>query len=91
MASETCAFSDGSDDVFALTHDCNWIYQNTIPITMHTDSKQLFDALTQARKTIERRLMIDLAYRRKTDRSHDLGDLHLVRVDSNPADELRKL
>lgn len=60
MAGEIYAFGEGFEKVFTIMFALQKIYQQAIPITMLTDSKQMFDAITKASHTTEKRLMIDI-------------------------------
>ena len=60
LGSETMAFADSVDMAFMIRHDIQKMMSIKIPILMFTDSLSLFDVITKASTTIEKRLMIDL-------------------------------
>jgi hypothetical protein len=61
MASEAIAPAEGYDAGYALPHSLNEMLSKRIPMTLLTDSKTLFDVVTKASYTRERRILIDLA------------------------------
>lgn len=65
MAGEVDALTAAFDCAFIIKHDLEVIYGQRIPITLMTDSKQIFDVITKATHTTEKRLMIDIAARRE--------------------------
>jgi hypothetical protein len=58
MAAETIAFADRFDTVFSLRHEIQRMMNMTVPILMLTDSSGLFEVLTKARRTAEKRLRL---------------------------------
>ena len=90
MAGETYAFADALDFTLSVRHDLTTIYNRRIPISMFTDSKQLFDVITKATYPTERRLMIDVAAARECYTRFEISNIALVRGDDNPADALTK-
>ena len=60
MGGELIAFADEFDRVWMLRYDLKRIYHQDVPITMLTDSKQVFDVIMKGSRTSERRLMIDI-------------------------------
>lgn len=59
------AFTSEVDNAFTLKHELQSIYKMTIPRTLLTDSKQLFDVMTKATHTTEKRLISDVAAARE--------------------------
>jgi hypothetical protein len=55
------ASAEDFDPEYILKNDLSWILGHHIPILMLTDSESLFNTLTRANYTIERRLLIDIA------------------------------
>ncbi|CDF40899.1 unnamed protein product [Chondrus crispus] len=91
MAGEIYAFAEGFDDVFAIRHTLEKLYKRKIPITMLTDSKQMFDVITKASHTAEKRLMIDIAASREAYNKHEISNVGLVLSEHNIADGLTKV
>ena len=60
LRSETMNLADAFDMAFTLRHDLEHMIQQSIPIIMITDSLLLFNIITKATTTTEKRLMIDL-------------------------------
>lgn len=61
LGSETMALADGFDAAYAIRHDVEKMTGKRIPLSVYTDSLSLFDVITKATLTAERRLMIDVA------------------------------
>ena len=53
---------------------------------MYTDSKQLFDVITRAAHTTEKRFMVEIMAARETYNRYEISNVGLVPGDSNPAD-----
>jgi hypothetical protein len=90
LGSETMALADAFDTVYALKYDIEMIVIYKIPIVVLADSLSLFDVITKASTTAEKRLMIDLsvlkqAYDRRVE------TIGFVRTEHNPADMLTKV
>jgi len=90
MAGEVYAFADAFDAAFILTHDLERIYRQHLPLVMLTDSKQIFDVITRASHTTEKRLMIDVAAAREAYNSNEMSNVGLVNSMHNVADGLTK-
>ena len=91
MDGETLAFSAGFDAGFILRHDIELMTGMKIPIIMLTDSKSLFDVLTRAKYTTEKRLMVDIAAAREAYNDHVISNIALIDSADNPADALTKI
>ena len=91
MAAETLAFVDGFDNAYLIRHDLERMLGRDIPLLMLTDCKLLFDALTRARYTTERRLMVDIASAREAYLDRTISNVGLIRSEFNPADGLTKV
>jgi hypothetical protein len=84
------ALAEAFDIAYALKYDIEMITSYKIPILVLTDSLSLFDVITKASKTAEKRLMIDLsvlkqAYDRRVE------TIVFVRTEHNPAEMLTKV
>ncbi len=90
MAGEVYAFADAFDTAFILKHDLERIYHQHLPLVMLTDSKQMFDVITRASHTTEKRLMIDVAAAREAYNRHEISNVGLVQSEHNIADGLTK-
>lgn len=90
LGGEVYAFSDGFDGAFMLRHDLQVIYKKAIPLQMFTDSLQMFDVITKASSTTERRLMIDIAATRESYNRQEISNVGLVSGEDNMADALTK-
>eukprot|EP00180_Rhodochaete_pulchella_P000372 Plantae.Rhodophyta-Rhodochaete_pulchella.ctg12617.p2 GENE.Plantae.Rhodophyta-Rhodochaete_pulchella.ctg12617~~Plantae.Rhodophyta-Rhodochaete_pulchella.ctg12617.p2 ORF type:complete len:137 (-),score=21.90 Plantae.Rhodophyta-Rhodochaete_pulchella.ctg12617:1933-2343(-) len=90
MAGETYAFADGFDSSFMIRYDLELILKQEIPLTMLTDSKQVFDVITKASHPTERRLLIDIAAAREVYNRNEISNVGLVSSKDNLADGLTK-
>ena len=90
MAGEMYAFVLGFDRAFIIKHDFQEMLGKSIPITMLTDSKQVFDSMTKSKPTTERRLMIDLHATKDSYDKFEITNVALIRTDQNLADSLTK-
>ena len=62
-----------------------------IPMIMLTDSKQLFDILVRAKRTAERRLMVDISAAREAYNDEVISNIALIRSEFNLADALTNI
>lgn len=90
MAGEVYAFANAFDEAFIIKHDLERVYKQRVPLTMLTDSKQLFDVITRASHTTEKRLMIDIAAAREAYNRNEITNVGLVKSANNLADGLTK-
>lgn len=90
MAGEVYAFADAFDTAFILKHDLERIYHQHLPLVMLPDSKQMFDVITRASHTTEKRLMIDVTAARQAYNRHEISNVGLVQSEHNIADGLTK-
>lgn len=60
LGSKVMALADAFDMAYIIKYDRQNIMNKQITLTMYTDSLSLFDVLTKATMTTEKRLMIDL-------------------------------
>ncbi|CDF36780.1 unnamed protein product [Chondrus crispus] len=90
MGGEIFALADGFDRAFMLGHDLERMYDRKIPLYVLTDSKQVFDTITKASKTTERRLLIDIAAARQAYNRQEISNIGLVASEDMVADGLTK-
>lgn len=91
MAGEVYAFTDAFDAAYIIKHDLELIYRQHLPLIMLTDSKQMFDVVTRASHTTEKRLMIYVAAAREAYQRNEIFNVGLVKSEHNVADGLTKL
>ena len=90
MGGEIFALADGFDRAFMFRHDLERMYARKIPLYVLTDSKQVFDTITKASKTTERRLLIDIAAARQAYNRQEISNIGLVASEDMVADGLTK-
>jgi hypothetical protein len=90
LAAEAIAFAEGFDQGFAIKNDLQEILGKVIPLTILTDSKTLFDVITKASYTREKRILIDLACAREGCRLFEIDKIRLISTEENIADGLTK-
>ena len=91
MAAETMAFADAFDSAFILRHDLERAIGRKIPLLMLTDSQALFDVLTRAKYTSEKRLMIDIEVARNAYAKKEIDNIALIESQYNPAYAMTKI
>ena len=91
LGAETYAFADVYDFVYCVKTDLERILERRIPFNMFTDSKSLFDVITQCSHTQGRMLMIDLQSVRNAYATHEISNVGFIRGRNNPADGLTKI
>lgn len=90
MAGEVYAFTTAFDEAFVLRYDLEQLYGRRIPLSLFTDSKQLFDVVTKASHPTEKRLMVDVAAARQAYNRYDISNVGLIASEDNLADPLTK-
>ena len=90
MAEEIYDFSAAFDEAFAIRHDLQLVLNTKIALKMYTDSKQLFDVITRALHTTEKRLMVEIMAAREAYNRHEISNVGLILGDENQADGLTK-
>ena len=73
-----------------LRHDFETIYQMEMPLKMRTNSLQMFDVVTKASSTTERRLMIDMDAAPESYNLEEISNIRLIMSKHNIADGLTK-
>ncbi len=91
LGSETMAFADAFDMALVIKHDLQNIMGKVVPLSMFTDSLSLFDVLTRAKVTTERRLMIDLQTVKESYDKKEINHVSFIRSEYNIADALTKV
>jgi hypothetical protein len=90
LGGEVLAFADAFDYAYTLRHNLEHMFGKSIPLSMLTDSKFLFDVISKSSSTLEGRLMIDITVSREASNRKELSDIGLVRSEFNPADSFTK-
>jgi len=90
MAGEVYAFADDFEAALILKLDLERIYRQQLPLVMLTDSKQIFDVITRASHTTEKRLVIDVATAREAYNRNEMSNVGLVKSVHNVADGVTK-
>lgn len=91
LGSETMALADGFDAAYAIRHDVERMTGKRVPLSVFTDSLSLFDVITKATLTAERRLMIDIAGVKQAYKTREIHTIGFIRTQYNPADALTKV
>lgn len=63
------------------------ILGQTLPLMMFINSKQLFDVITRATDTSEKRLTIDISAGKKSYNNSEIWNVRLVNGEENPNDD----
>jgi hypothetical protein len=90
LRAEMLAFSEGFDRAFAIRHELKSLLSSTVPISVLTDSKGLFDVIVESSSTQERRLMIDVAAAKQAYDCKDTSDIGFIRSPFNIAEGFTK-
>eukprot|EP00170_Pyropia_yezoensis_P001383 contig_6114_g1387 len=88
MAGEVYAFANAFDEVFIPKHDLERLYKQQVPLTTLTDSKQLFDVITRASHTTEKRLMIDIAAAGEAYNCSEITNFGVARTTGAPSTQV---
>ena len=91
LGGEVYALADSFDRAFMLRHDLQTIYNRSIPLQILTDSLQMFDVISKASSTTERRLIIDIVAAREAYNRQEISNVGLVLSEHNIADGLTKI
>jgi hypothetical protein len=86
LVGEILAFADAFDCAYTLRKDIEQMLGRKVPLSLLTDSKSLFDIITNSSSTLEKRLIIDVAAARESYANEELTDIGLIRGEDNPSD-----
>jgi hypothetical protein len=90
LASELYAMSNGFDMAASIKATVELILDLTLPLTICTDSKSLYECLVKLGTTQEKRLMVDLMCLRQSYERRQIAEIKWIDGDSNPADAMTK-
>ena len=90
LVGEVYAFADCYDFAYTLRLELEKIHNRHIPLQLFTDSKSLFDVITQCKSMAEKRLMIDIQSVRNGFDENEISNVGLVASENNPADAMTK-
>jgi hypothetical protein len=90
LAAEAIAFAEGFDQGYAFKYNMKELLGTNVPLTIMTDYKTLFDVITKASYTREKRILIDLASVREVYRRFYIDDIGLIDSEENLADGFTK-
>ena len=85
------AFADAFYMAYAMTNDLHNMTSLDIQTVMLTDSLSLFDVITKAKITSEKRLIIDVKIVKDAYQRNELHNIAFIRSEYNPADALTKI
>ena len=79
MAAEVISFSDMFDVCYTLSEDLRTLIKDKFtPVHPYTDSKSLFDVISNGSSNTEKRLMLDVASARKGFMKREISDIGFV-------------
>lgn len=81
MVAEVFAFLYAFDAVLLLFHDHKPLLSTVLPLFMFIGSKQFYHALTPAKRTTEKRLMVDLSTALDEYKTFEISAMVLVHAD----------
>ena len=84
-------FADAFDMTFAIKMDMELMTNQTILISMLTNSLSLFDVITESKITTEKRLMIDIKVVKDSYQRNELRNIGFIRSENNLADAHTKI
>jgi len=90
LASELYAMAHGFDIAAVLKSTIEKILRKSVPLTLCTDSKSLYECLVKLGTTREKRLMVDLMCLRQAYERREVAEVRWIDGDSNPADAMTK-
>ena len=90
LASELYAMSNAFDISSAIKCTLEKILRTSLPLTICTDSKSLYDCLVKLGTTQEKRLMIDLMCLHQSYERREIAEVRWIDGNTNPADAMTK-
>jgi hypothetical protein len=90
LASELYAMSNALDIASAIKSTIEKILRISLPLTICTDSKSLYDCLVKLGTTQEKRLMVDLMCLRQSYERREIAEVKWIDGNTNPADAMTK-
>lgn len=90
MDGKFISFEDMSDVAVTLSKELGGLLVHLLPLQQLTDSKCLFEVISNGSRTSEKRLMLDIAAAREQFRTSEISDIGLVQSAYNLADGLTK-
>jgi hypothetical protein len=90
LAAELYAMTHGFDIAAVMKSTIEKILRKSIPLTLCTDSKSLYECLVKLGTTREKRLMVDLMCLRQAYERREVAEVKWIDGDSNPADAMTK-
>lgn len=91
LAAELFAMTHGFDVASTIRLTVNDVFGRVIPMKFYTDSKSLFDCLTNINSTAEKRLLIDLRMLRQCYERREITEVFWIPTSQNPSDAFTKL
>ena len=80
------ALADSFDMAFIIRHGIQRMMNIKTPIMMFTDILSLFDVITKASTTVEKKLTIDLEVVKKASQQNEIEQIGFIRSEHNLAD-----
>src|SRR6266480_3650336 len=90
LAAELYAMAHSFDKGMVIKTTIEKILSRSIPLTVCTDSKSLYDCLVKLGTTNEKRLMIDLLCLRQSYERREIAEVKWIDGNTNPADAMTK-
>ena len=90
LSAEVVALADLFDDVLAIRSQLEQSTLGAVPVHLLTDSKSLFDIISNESHTIEKRIMFDVNAACEAYKKKEISKISFVRSSENKADGLTK-
>ena len=91
LVADVYAFAEAYDYTYKLRVDLERILKRKVPLTMLTDSKSLFEVITECSHTAEKRLMIDITSVRDANNMEELSNVYCFRTAHTLTDAFTKV